>query len=121
MAQQVKTLWNCKDAAGKTILTDQKADTVGKTCRVVRTPWTEHFEQHPAELQPFPAQAVASMRAGVNHLGAPDGTEVDRVREFMPCGQGVGAIDTLVPAGDLVRSIVAEAERVIDAVSRVCR
>jgi len=35
MAQQVKTLWNCKDAAGKTILTDQKADTVGKTCRVV--------------------------------------------------------------------------------------
>ena len=35
MAQQVKALWNCKDAAGKTILTDQKADTVGKTCRVV--------------------------------------------------------------------------------------
>lgn len=32
---QVKTLWNCKDAAGKTTLTDQKADTVGKDCRVV--------------------------------------------------------------------------------------
>lgn len=32
---QVKTLWNCKDAAGKTTLTDQKADTVGKQCRVV--------------------------------------------------------------------------------------
>jgi hypothetical protein len=32
---QVKTLWNCKDPAGKTTLTDQKADTVGKDCRIV--------------------------------------------------------------------------------------
>jgi len=32
---QVKTLWNCKDSAGRTILTDQKSDTVGKECRVV--------------------------------------------------------------------------------------
>ena len=32
---QVKTLWNCKDAGGRTTLTDQKADTVGKECRVV--------------------------------------------------------------------------------------
>jgi len=32
---QIKTLWNCKDAAGRTTLTDQKADTVGKECRVV--------------------------------------------------------------------------------------
>jgi len=32
---QMKTLWNCKDPAGRTTLTDQKADTVGKECRVV--------------------------------------------------------------------------------------
>jgi len=32
---QVKTLWNCKDAGGKTTLTDQKSDTVGKECRIV--------------------------------------------------------------------------------------
>lgn len=32
---QLKTLWNCKDPAGRTTLTDQKADTVGKDCRVV--------------------------------------------------------------------------------------
>jgi hypothetical protein len=30
-----KTLWNCKDAQGRTTLTDQKSDTVGKECRVV--------------------------------------------------------------------------------------
>jgi enoyl-[acyl-carrier protein] reductase II len=86
----------------------------GKTCRVVRNEWTNHFETHPDELQPFPQQAVASVKADVNHLGAPDGTEVDASREFMPCGQGVGAIHELTPAGDIVREIVAEAERTIE-------
>ncbi len=93
----------------------------GKTCRVIRNDWTQHFEQHPEELQPFPAQAVASARAGVNHLGAPSGTDVDIRKEFMPCGQGVGAIHGLVPAGDLVRSIVAEAEAVIDRIASIKR
>ena len=86
----------------------------GKTCRVVRNEWTNHYESHPDELQPFPAQAVASAKAGVNHLGFPDGTEVDAGREFMPCGQGVGAIDSLVPAAELVRTMVAEAEAAIE-------
>ena len=35
-AQQVETLWNCRDANGRTTLTNQKADTVGKECRVVQ-------------------------------------------------------------------------------------
>jgi hypothetical protein len=35
-AQQVETLWNCKDPNGRTTLTNQKADTVGKECRVVQ-------------------------------------------------------------------------------------
>ena len=47
----------------------------GKTCRVVRNDWTQHFEEHPEELQPFPAQVFAASRAGANHLGAPDGTD----------------------------------------------
>ena len=93
----------------------------GKTCRVVRTEWTNHFEEHPEELQPFPQQAVASMKAGVNHLGGEDGLAVDSSREFMPCGQGVGAIDTLVPAGDIVRSMVAEAERVMEQIASTRR
>jgi enoyl-[acyl-carrier protein] reductase II len=86
----------------------------GKTCRVVRNEWTNYFETHPEELQPFPAQAIQSMKAGANHLGAPDGTDVDPNREFYPCGQGVGAIDALIPAADLVLQIVAEAEQTID-------
>jgi enoyl-[acyl-carrier protein] reductase II len=82
----------------------------GKTCRVVRNEWTTHFEQHPDELEPFPAQVAVAIREGANHLGAPDGTAVDVAREFMPAGQGVGAINELEAAGDLVRRIVTEAE-----------
>jgi enoyl-[acyl-carrier protein] reductase II len=93
----------------------------GKTCRVVRNEWTGYFEQHADELQPFPQQAIASMQAGVNHLGDPDGTEVDVSREFMPCGQGVGAIDELVPAGELLQRMLAEAERTIDRIASVRR
>ncbi|MEY3619420.1 MAG: hypothetical protein RL726_2118 [Actinomycetota bacterium] len=90
----------------------------GKTCRVVRTEWTQHFEEHPEELKKFPEQVGVSMNAGANHMGAPPEVEVDPKREFMPAGQGVGAVRELVPAGDLVRAIVREAEQVIAAFAR---
>lgn len=93
----------------------------GKTCRVVRTEWTQHFEEHPEELKKFPEQVGVSMNAGANHMGAPPEVDVDPNREFMPAGQGVGAVRELVPAGDLVRQIVAEAERVIAAMNGVRR
>ena len=32
---QIQTLWNCKDPSGRTVITSQKADTVGKECRIV--------------------------------------------------------------------------------------
>jgi enoyl-[acyl-carrier protein] reductase II len=85
----------------------------GKTCRVVRNEWTTYHEAHPEEVQPFPAQVLVSMEAGANHLGAPDGTVVDLSREFMPAGQGVGAIHELVPAGVVVQRIVDEADAVL--------
>jgi enoyl-[acyl-carrier protein] reductase II len=88
----------------------------GKTCRVVRNSYTQQFEEDPSALKPFPMQALQSMEDGVNHLGAGPDTEVDLDREFFPAGQGVGAIDELVPAGELVRRFVAEAEAVIDRV-----
>ena len=93
----------------------------GKTCRVVRTEWTQNFEEHPEELKKFPEQVGVSMNAGANHMGAPPEVEVDPKREFMPAGQGVGAVRELVPAGDLVRAIVREAEQVIAAFSRYAK
>ncbi|MDQ3389943.1 MAG: nitronate monooxygenase family protein [Actinomycetota bacterium] len=90
----------------------------GKTCRVLRNEWTQHFDDHPDELAPFPQQILTSMEAGVNHLGAASGTEVDVAREFMPAGQGTGAIRDLVPAGELVMRFVGEAEAMIDRLAR---
>ena len=86
----------------------------GKTCRVVRNGYTQWFEEHPDELAPFPAQLRRSWTDGTNHLGGdPDTDGVDPEREFFPAGQGVGAIDELVPAGELVHRIVAEADEAL--------
>ncbi len=86
----------------------------GKTMRVVRNAYTDYFDAHPDELQPFPAQLGRSMGDGAFHLGGGSGTEgVDPDRECYPTGQGVGAVHELVPAGELVTRIVEEAERVL--------
>jgi len=85
----------------------------GKTCRVVRNDYTQYWDEHPDELQPFPAQFLRSTEDGANHLGADLATEVDPQREFWPAGQGAGAIDELVPAADLVVRFVDEAEAVL--------
>ncbi|HZT65892.1 MAG TPA: nitronate monooxygenase [Acidimicrobiales bacterium] len=90
----------------------------GKTCRVVRNEYTRYFDEHPEELQPFPMQVMKSIQDGANHLGGPEDAEVDPGREFYPCGQGVGAIGALVPAGELVRRFVDEAEAVLGRISR---
>jgi enoyl-[acyl-carrier protein] reductase II len=86
----------------------------GKTCRVVANTYTRWWEEHPGDLQPFPAQFMRSMHDGVNHLGAgPSTPGIEPDREFFPAGQGVGAITELVPAAELVHRMVAEAEAVI--------
>lgn len=90
----------------------------GKTCRVIRNSYTQYWEEHSDELQPFPAQFIRSMEDGANHLGLDENApDIDPTREFWPAGQAVGAIEVLVPAADIVRSMVAQAEAVIDRIS----
>jgi NAD(P)H-dependent flavin oxidoreductase YrpB (nitropropane dioxygenase family) len=36
---------------------------------------------------------------------------------MMPAGQGVGLVRTIMPAGEIVREMVAEAERVLGALA----
>jgi enoyl-[acyl-carrier protein] reductase II len=91
----------------------------GKSLRAVANDTTRYFEAHPDELVPFPEMLVKSTAGGWMHLGANESTPgVDPDRECYPAGQGVGAIHELRPAGDIVRSIVAEAEQSLDRLFR---
>ncbi len=86
----------------------------GKTCRVLRTAYARDFEEAGGVPEPFPMQVLRSMDDGANHLGGDASTQgVDPDREFMPAGQAIGAIDSLVPAADIVASMVTEAEQVL--------
>jgi len=90
----------------------------GKTMRVLRNSWTNEWETSGRETQRFPYQAVAAMQEGVFHLGGDESTDgVDPERECYPAGQGVGGIDSLEPAGDIVRRVVQEAEAVLAALA----
>jgi enoyl-[acyl-carrier protein] reductase II len=83
----------------------------GKPMRVVANEYTAYFDGHPEELQPFPAQMGRSFGDGALHLASdPDTPDIDTTRECYPAGQGIGAIDEVVPAGELVGRFVAEAE-----------
>jgi len=86
----------------------------GKPMRAIRSKWTQHVEDNPELLRPFPEMMLVSLQEGVLHLGGDETTPVDPERECYPAGQGVGAIDALVPAGEIVRNVVAEAERTLD-------
>src|SRR5665213_2137081 len=89
------------------LLRSHEDDTVisrgftGKTLRALRNEWTQHIEEHPEELSKFPEQMSKAVAANALHLGGDENTSVDPAKECYPSGQGVGAIDALVPAGDL--------------------
>jgi enoyl-[acyl-carrier protein] reductase II len=92
----------------------------GKTMRVLRNTTTEYYEQHPDALRPFPDQLGVSFRDGTFHLGGDEATDgVDPDREGFPAGQAVGGIGALVPAGELLASIVAEAEAALGRLARL--
>jgi enoyl-[acyl-carrier protein] reductase II len=93
----------------------------GKPMRAIRNQWTQEVEDNPELLRPFPEMMLHSLQRGVLHLGGDEHTPVDPERECYPAGQAAGAIDELIPAGELVRQIVAEAEATIDRLAAVRR
>ena len=110
---EARTVNGYKDA----IIGAHEDDTVitraytGKTCRVIRNDYTQAWDDGDEAVQPFPQQFIRSLNDGANHLGGDDSTpDIDPDKEFWPCGQGAGAINELVPAGELVARFVDEAE-----------
>ncbi|MGC9962145.1 MAG: nitronate monooxygenase [Acidimicrobiales bacterium] len=97
----------------------------GKTMRVLRNSYTKYFDEHPDELQAFPAQLGRSISDGALHLGGRDDDlgsgVIDPDRECYPAGQGTGGIEQLVPAGELVRRFVEEAEAVLAGLGAFAR
>jgi enoyl-[acyl-carrier protein] reductase II len=81
----------------------------GKNLRTLRNPWTDQWETGAGGLRGFPAQyAVAAERV---ETGYQDG---DRDEGLMPVGQGVGLVRDIAPAGEIVRRMVADAERILE-------
>jgi enoyl-[acyl-carrier protein] reductase II len=83
----------------------------GKPMRVLRNDWVEEWRRRESEVQAFPMQMVASARAGV--MNFVDDSAVDPARTCMPAGQGSGAIHELLPAAEIVKRVVREAETVL--------
>lgn len=86
----------------------------GKTCRVIRTEWTNYWEKNPDKLQGFPGQVVESMKAGIQQLGVGPDTVLDTDRAFMAAGQAVGAIDEILPARTVVDNIMRETRETLE-------
>jgi enoyl-[acyl-carrier protein] reductase II len=91
----------------------------GKPMRVKKNPYVEDWESRPADIQPFPQQAMISHRAGVmgGIGGQVEGLDPDRSAFAM--GQSAGGVRDVPPAGDIVRRIMAEAAPAIEGLSRL--
>ena len=89
----------------------------GKPMRVKKNPYVEEWESRPTDIQPFPQQAILSSRAGVmgGIGGQIEGLDIDRSAFAM--GQSAGGIHDVLPAGEIVARLMAEAEAAIDRVA----
>jgi enoyl-[acyl-carrier protein] reductase II len=83
----------------------------GKPMRVLENAYVEQRERSGDKPLPFPDQMMQAAADGL--LTFPDDERTDEARSCMPAGQGVGGIHKIMPAGDIVREVVAEAEAVL--------
>jgi enoyl-[acyl-carrier protein] reductase II len=87
----------------------------GKPLRSLRNRYIAGFEADPAKIRPFPEQLMLSSQERLLNYWEQD---ADPERTCFPAGQGVGAFRKILPAGDLLRDIVAQASAVIAGLGR---
>ena len=85
----------------------------GKPMRVRKNAWVDDWEGRAADIQPFPQQAMISIQAGA--LGGIGGQieGLDADKSCFAMGQSAGGIREVLPAGEIVRRVMAEAEAAI--------
>jgi enoyl-[acyl-carrier protein] reductase II len=91
----------------------------GKPMRVIRNPYVEDRESRPEEIQPFPDQLGASLKAGVFSTIFPETGEVDPLRSAMPCGQGAGAINDELSCAAIIERVIREADETIERLAEL--
>jgi enoyl-[acyl-carrier protein] reductase II len=91
----------------------------GKPMRVKENAWTKDWESRPQDILPFPYQAGLSIQnnalGGIG--GQIEGLEADK--SCFAMGQSAGGIQDVLPAGEIVKRIMAEAETAIARVGRL--
>jgi len=93
----------------------------GKTCRVIANEYTKEWEKSGQNAQIPTNQVIHSIEQGVYHLGGDVTTVgVDLRREFMPCGQNVGAIKEILPAKVVFDRMEKQALSIIKTWRKFC-
>ena len=84
----------------------------GKTLRAVANETTRYFDEHPEELKPFPEQLIGGRWRAAGCTSAATRNARRRSRPGVLPGRARASArsTSCIPAGDIVRSIVAEAE-----------
>jgi enoyl-[acyl-carrier protein] reductase II len=88
----------------------------GKPMRVKKNPYVDDWESRPQDIQPFPMQAMISIQ---NEAMGGIGGQVENLDPDKSCfamGQSAGGVHDVLPAGEIVRRIMAEAN---EAISRM--
>jgi enoyl-[acyl-carrier protein] reductase II len=86
----------------------------GKPMRVKKNAYVDDWEARPQDIQPFPIQAGISVRN--NAMGGIGGQidGLDPAKSAFAMGQSAGGVHDVIPAGEIVARIMAEAEAAID-------
>ncbi|NKX56681.1 NAD(P)H-dependent flavin oxidoreductase [Arthrobacter mobilis] len=102
------------EAFKQRVITGNSRDTVltksytGKPLRAFRNDWTSEWEEKKGQIRDFPGQyAVAGTLV---ETGYQDG---DLATGMMPAGQGIQTVHEILPAAEIVTSMVAEAESIL--------
>lgn len=89
----------------------------GKPMRVRKNPYVDDWESRPADIQPFPQQAMVSIRNGA--MGGIGGQVegLDPEKSCFAMGQSAGGVREVLPAGEIVARLIREAEGALDRAS----